>query len=60
MKRNGYKARLIDNKVDEYLLAFGAVCIEGPNGVGKRGHHLPIPTVKYLLAIPREIFRTVN
>lgn len=35
MKRSGYKARLIDDKVNEYLLAFGAVCIEGPKWCGK-------------------------
>ena len=35
MKREGYKPRLVDYKITEYLLAFGAVCIEGPKWCGK-------------------------
>lgn len=35
MKRQEYKERIIDKKVDEYLAAFGAVCIEGPKWCGK-------------------------
>lgn len=35
MKREGYRPRLIDKKVSEYLSVFGAVCIEGPKWCGK-------------------------
>ena len=30
-----YKARIIDKKIDKYLLVFGAICIEGPKWCGK-------------------------
>ena len=30
-----YKPRIIDNIIEEHLLAFGAVCIEGPKWCGK-------------------------
>ena len=35
MKRQNYKNRIIDQQVEEYLKAFGAVCIEGPKWCGK-------------------------
>ncbi len=35
MKKTEYKPRIIDNKVEKYLSAFGAVCIEGPKWCGK-------------------------
>ncbi len=35
MELNGYKKRLIDKKVQEYLNTFGAVAIEGPKWCGK-------------------------
>ena len=35
MKRQTYRPRIIDSKVNEYLTAFGAVCIEGPKWCGK-------------------------
>lgn len=35
MKNQRYKPRVIDKKVEEYLSAFGAVCIEGPKWCGK-------------------------
>lgn len=35
MKNDKYKPRLIDSKIDEYLSAFGAVCIEGAKWCGK-------------------------
>lgn len=35
MDKQNYKSRVIDTKVKEYLLAFGAVCIEGPKWCGK-------------------------
>lgn len=35
MKREEYKPRIIDKKIEEYLSIFGAVCIEGPKWCGK-------------------------
>ena len=35
MKHPGYRPRIIDRKVEEYLSVFGAVCIEGPKWCGK-------------------------
>lgn len=32
---DGYKARLIENRIDRYMKSFGAVCIEGPKYCGK-------------------------
>ena len=35
MEREEYRPRLIDNIIDSYLEAFGAVCVEGPKWCGK-------------------------
>ena len=35
MNKEEYKPRIIDYTIDEYLDAFGAVCIEGPKWCGK-------------------------
>lgn len=35
MLREKYKKRIIDQKLEEYLKSFGAVCIEGPKWCGK-------------------------
>ncbi len=35
MKKNGYKDRILDKFIAEYLNVFGAVCIEGPKWCGK-------------------------
>lgn len=35
MKKREYRPRYIDKKIEEYLEAFGAVCIEGPKWCGK-------------------------
>lgn len=35
LKRDGYKERLIDKKIEEYLSLFGAISIEGPKWCGK-------------------------
>lgn len=32
---NGYKERILDKKIDEYMKGFGAVCVEGPKWCGK-------------------------
>ena len=35
LTKEGYKRRLIDDKISRYLRVFGAVCIEGPKWSGK-------------------------
>lgn len=35
MEKKNYMPRIIDNKIEEYLKVFGAVCIEGPKWCGK-------------------------
>lgn len=35
MEREDYRPRVIDNIIDSYLEAFGAVCVEGPKWCGK-------------------------
>ena len=35
MDKQFYKPRIIDQQVEEYLSAFGAVCVEGPKWCGK-------------------------
>lgn len=35
MDKNKYMHRIIDNKIEDYLQTFGAVCIEGPKWCGK-------------------------
>ncbi len=42
MKRAEYRPRILDRLVEEYLSAFGAICIEGPKWCGKTwtaSHH---------------------
>ena len=35
MEHQNYKPRIIDHQIEEYLSAFGAICIEGPKWCGK-------------------------
>ena len=35
MEKKDYLPRLIDDKIEEYLSVFGAVCVEGPKWCGK-------------------------
>lgn len=35
MDRSKYRKRIVDARIDEYLKAFGAICIEGPKWCGK-------------------------
>ena len=35
MDRQNYRPRIIDKTIEEYLSAFGAICIEGPKWCGK-------------------------
>ena len=43
----GYKPRIIDKIVEEYLLAFGAICIEGPKIAGFQSSYVLL--VAYLM-----------
>ena len=35
LTKEGYRQRLVDEKISRYLRVFGAVCIEGPKWCGK-------------------------
>lgn len=35
MDKSKYTPRIIDDEVEEYLAAFGAICVEGPKWYGK-------------------------
>ena len=35
MEKREYRPRIIDDRLESYLSAFGAVCIEGPKWCGK-------------------------
>ena len=35
MIKDAYKPRIIDNRIEQFLESFGAVCIEGPKWCGK-------------------------
>ncbi len=35
MDKQKYMPRIIDRKIEEYLKAFGAVCVEGPKWCGQ-------------------------
>ncbi len=61
MEREDYRPRLIDNIIDSYLEAFGAVCVGGTEVVWKKpGHHHIIVKVKLCLAIQMVISRIDN
>ena len=60
MEKKDYLPRLIDDKIEEYLSVFGAVCVEGPKWCGKRGPHRIIAEAGFLLGIRRGIFKTAD
>lgn len=57
MKENNYKARIIDDKVEEYLSVFGAVCIEGPKWCGKTWTSRYHSKSEYLVGDPQNNFQ---
>ncbi len=60
MNTSEYKSRIIDEKVKEYLLVFGAVCIEGAKWCGKTwtsSHHA---NSKMMLGDPKNNFQNRN
>ncbi len=57
MENKEYKRRLIDNKIDEYLNTFGALCIEGPKWCGKTWSSLYHCQSKVMLGDPAGNFQ---
>ena len=57
LKKEGYKERLIDKKIDEYLKLFGAISIVGPKWCGKTWTSLAHANdVKYINSEDRKLF----
>ena len=57
MENKEYKKRLIDDKIDEYLNSFGALCIEGPKWCGKTWSSLYHSKSKIMLGDPSGNFQ---
>ena len=60
MDKQIYKPRIIDHQVEEYLSAFGAICVEGPNGAARPGLPLITARVRSILVTLPATFRTVS
>ena len=58
MDKQKYMPRLIDKKVETYLKTFGALCIEGRRGVGRRGHPPTTAKVRFCSETRKAISRT--
>ncbi len=57
LKKDGYKERLIDKKIEEYLKIFGAVSIVGPKWCGKTWTSLNhAKSVKYISSNDKKIY----
>jgi len=56
MDNKDYKNRLIDKKIEKYLKAFGAICIEGPKWCGKTWTSLKFSNSVFMLANPEGNF----
>lgn len=54
---DNYKPRLIDEKIDEYLKAFGAVCIEGAKWCGKTWSSLYHSNSQIMIGSPENNFQ---
>lgn len=57
MNHLNYKPRIIDAKVEEYLSAFGAVCIEGPKWCGKTWTSAPHSKSEIYIGDPANNFQ---
>lgn len=56
-KKDGYKERLIDKKIEEYLKIFGAISIVGPKWCGKTWTSLNhAKSVKYISSNDKKIY----
>ena len=58
LKKDGYKERLIDKKIEEYVKIFGAISIVGPKWCGKTWTALAHSnTVRYIDPDDKQIFK---
>lgn len=57
MKNDNYVKRIVDDKVEQYLHAFGAVCIEGPKWCGKTWTSRYHSESEYLVGDPDNNFQ---
>lgn len=57
MEKKDYKKRVIDNKVEQFLTAFGAVCIEGPKWCGKTWTSTYHSNSEFLVGKPENNFQ---
>ncbi len=56
MENKDYKKRLVDKKIEKYLNAFGAICIEGPKWCGKTWTSSKFSNSAFMLANPEGNF----
>ncbi len=56
MKKRDYNPRIVDKAVEQYLSAFGAVCIEGPKWCGKTWTSRHHSKSEYLVGNPDNNF----
>lgn len=57
MKNAKYKPRIIDSKIDQYLRAFGAICVEGPKWCGKTWTSRYHSNSEFLIGDPNDNFQ---
>ncbi|MCD8006868.1 MAG: DUF4143 domain-containing protein [Oscillospiraceae bacterium] len=57
MEQRDYKTRIVDDEVERYLSAFGAVCIEGPKWCGKTWTSRHHSKSEYLVGNPDQGFQ---
>lgn len=57
MEKHRYKPRILDDRVKQYLCAFGAVCIEGPKWCGKTWTSRHHSNSEYLVGNPDDNFQ---
>ncbi len=58
--KKGYRKRIIDERIAEYLNSIGAVCIEGPKGCGKTWSSLNCCKSATMLGDPKNNFNTLK
>lgn len=57
MEQKSYNPRIVDDEVEQYLSAFGAVCIEGPKWCGKTWTSRHHSKSEYLVGNPEQGFQ---
>ena len=60
LKKDGYKPRLVDEKITRYLRIFGAVSIEGPKWCGKTTTALQIARSVLYMQKPDEVRQNIE